>query len=820
MPKLPPGLMACDSVIAKAAPDLSPEDREHILGAIVRRDRQRGGEMQLEGPELRWSKAARELSEEQQVQAAVRRRAQQIDRMRAQKVDAFLAARQGKEAAAIDALNVGSERQGQGNALSVDAQARGLHSLLLGPVIRALREANLLPFVRRMDEAMERDVARELWLVNGWDLGASSGNKVARKIAEILSAGQEASRNLLNEHGAWIGRELSYIVRQSHDALAMRRAGFEAWREAILPKLDDRTFADLREDTPAAREAMLKNIYNNLVSGNHHYAAPGGTDPLAGFQGPGNLARKLSEGRVLHFKGPDEWLDYNKAFGRTNLMGASMQSLEHAARSAALMRVWGTNPEAAFKGAIQRAADAARDRGDFASSEALGGVWRQRYFDAAAGALNIPLNQRFAAVGSTIRAWMTTTKLGGVVLSALPDVAVRASTLRHEGVPLFHSYARSLSDLLEGTPTGIRGEVADHLTVGLNGLLGGLWARTGIHDHLPGRAARMVDLFMKLNLQTQWTDAHQRGVGLMLSENIGNNLGRPWEAINERLRNSLERYGITPADWQKMRDTPAKLEDGRAYFTADMVADPDVQVKMAAYMAETTANALTMTGARERALVTLGTRPGDALGEALRLFTQFKNYSVTFATRHIGRELYREGAADKAGLATLIASTTLLGFASLTLKDLARGKYRDPQDTGDYLKLIGASLAQGGGMGIYGDFLFAEYNRFGGGFTDTLAGPAFGTMKQFMGAFATALRGPAEDDPEKAFGNAGAQLLRAGIDSVPFVNLFYTRMALDYLVLYRLQEAANPGFLRRMERRIERENAQHFVLPPSQVVTR
>ena len=55
---------------------------------------------------------------------------------------------------------------------------------------------------------------------------------------------------------------------------------------------------------------------------------------------------------------------------------------------------------------------------------------------------------------------------------------------------------------------------------------------------------------------------------------------------------------------------------------------------------------------------------------------------------------------------------------------------------------------------------------------------------------------------------------------MPFVNLFYTRMALDYLVLYRLQEAVNPGFLRRMERRIERENAQHFVLPPSQAVAR
>ena len=34
------------------------------------------------------------------------------------------------------------------------------------------------------------------------------------------------------------------------------------------------------------------------------------------------------------------------------------------------------------------------------------------------------------------------------------------------------------------------------------------------------------------------------------------------------------------------------------------------------------------------------------------------------------------------------------------------------------------------------------------------------------------------------------------------------------------QEAASPGFLRRMERRIERENKQTFIIPPSQVIPR
>jgi len=40
--------------------------------------------------------------------------------------------------------------------------------------------------------------------------------------------------------------------------------------------------------------------------------------------------------------------------------------------------------------------------------------------------------------------------------------------------------------------------------------------------------------------------------------------------------------------------------------------------------------------------------------------------------------------------------------------------------------------------------------------------------------------------------------------------------ALDYLVLYNLQEMANPGYLKRVEKRIERENGQTFLFPPSQ----
>jgi hypothetical protein len=60
--------------------------------------------------------------------------------------------------------------------------------------------------------------------------------------------------------------------------------------------------------------------------------------------------------------------------------------------------------------------------------------------------------------------------------------------------------------------------------------------------------------------------------------------------------------------------------------------------------------------------------------------------------------------------------------------------------------------------------------------------------------------------------------LRFLLSNTPFINLFYTRAAFDWLIIYQLQEAANPGYLRRMERRIRKENRQEFLIPPSSAI--
>jgi len=167
-------------------------------------------------------------------------------------------------------------------------------------------------------------------------------------------------------------------------------------------------------------------------------------------------------------------------------------------------------------------------------------------------------------------------------------------------------------------------------------------------------------------------------------------------------------------------------------------------------------------------------------------------------------EYIKNGRGDMVGLASMIGMYGALGYAAMAGKDLLKG--REPRDPTDP-KTIVAALAQGGGLGIYGDFLFGEYSRMGRTFTSSLAGPVIGNLDTLTDLWTRVRNG---DD-------VAAASFKALLDNTPFLNLYWIRPLLDYMVLFRIQESLNPGFLRRMEKRIERENGQSYILPPSQV---
>jgi hypothetical protein len=156
------------------------------------------------------------------------------------------------------------------------------------------------------------------------------------------------------------------------------------------------------------------------------------------------------------------------------------------------------------------------------------------------------------------------------------------------------------------------------------------------------------------------------------------------------------------------------------------------------------------------------------------------------------------GRSRSALLAHLILATTLGGFASLQAKQIAKGRTPRPLDEDGHVdKVWLAAMLQGGGLGIYGDFLFGEANRNGLGFSvGSMAGP--GGLRAGGGGADRAL-----GDQRRRRRPAGRPGQGGRPQHCPSSTFGTRAWRWITLVLWRLQEALSPGYLERYEQRVE-----------------
>jgi len=596
----------------------------------------------------------------------------------------------------------------------------------------------------------------------------------------------------------------------------MVKAGPDAWKNYIRDKLDYSKMGI----APERVEGFLDSSYEAIISG----VRKGGerTEISRAFKGPGNLAKKESASGVFTFKKPNDWYDYDQQFGKASLREAFMQDIQSSARATALMEVLGTNPEA-MVARVQKRLETTY-RGDAKKLKRIKRESAAVTFDAAlaevTGDVNIGSHTPLARYMHFYRSIQTMAKLGGAWVSALSDVAFIASNRIYQGQSLLGAWGGGFSAVFKGMNKGEMRDFADRLGVGIEGQLGDFMSRFNAADDVAGQTSKMMATFFKLNLLQPWTESNKRGVTLM----IANDLGR--EAVNgfSKLPNDLKRilsiYGIDQKGWDLARKGAKKGPDGRMYLVPGEIPDLKTRENMFALMVSEADNSVPSPGARERAIIRRGYRPGTFAGEGIRFLTQFKSFGVTALTKNVGRHMYGYGAKSmreqlqrgvgaNMGIINSIVGTTLLGYYVMQLKEVAKGRDMRPASKETLL----AAMLQGGGLGIYGDFLFGEANRFGGGTLETIAGPGIGTAAEVVDLLQRT-RGVVTGGEEDLRGDT----LRLLKGNIPFANLFYTKEAMNYLIWYQLQETINPGYLRRMERRAKKENNQTYWLPPTSII--
>ncbi len=745
----------------------------------------------------------------------------------------------GMEVEGFKALIAGSEMKRRGARASAQAEINQFLGQWMGGIIAEMERAGLWRLFT--SEAMARDTARALYMMADPDADMSRIPREAVQMAEIINKYQNDARNTQNRFGAWIRDLKGYIVRQTHDPFRVRNASFNEWRDFVLPRIDiDKTFIS-RGVTDI--EAGLREMYSNFASGQHMKFDPD-EDTMAAFRGQGlSLARKASQSRTLYFRDGDAWYDYNDKFGSARFADAVLGGLERSARSAGLMKIFGTNPEAA----IGRMLDEMENnlRGDPEARIKLH-EGRKAIMDLMShvdGTANIPAHQMAARISAGVRTWQSMSKLGGAVISSITDIPVYAAEQRFQGRTLFSGMADAINGLLQGRGSQEQQEIMNSLGVFFDSMRNGVLRRFDGEQNMGGTMTKLQNQFFKWNGLTWWTETLRKSAALSLSANLAFHRNTRFIDLRPDLQNLFSLYNIDEGKWDLIRMASTKEADGRTYMTPEGIASlprealenyivgvgrqvndasvanliQDIQGAMRSMFIDRGEHAVIEPDARTRAFLLRGTNPGTVWGEIARFFAQFKSFPVAILQRTIGREIYgrgydnlgdylKNGKGDMLGMANMILWMSLFGYGAMAIKDLIKGRSpRDPLSPSTWA----ASMLQGGAFGIYGDFLFGEMkNRHGGGFLATVAGPTFGTMDDLADLWGRLKSG---DD-------AAAQTFRLVIANTPFMNLFYTRMALDYLILYRVQEWLNPGYLRRMERRIERENDQTFLIKPSEVI--
>ena len=208
-------------------------------------------------------------------------------------------------------------------------------------------------------------------------------------------------------------------------------------------------------------------------------------------------------------------------------------------------------------------------------------------------------------------------------------------------------------------------------------------------------------------------------------------------------------------------------------------------------------------GKNEKAIMSFGFKRGTVPGVLAETFWMFRSFPLTMAIQQYPR-MMQNGLGNSA---LHLAPAIMLGYASLTAKDLFRG--REPKDP-FAASTAAASLVQSGVAGIVGDFVYNNFSAYNYGWPEIAFGPAAGDVRDSVRLFQGLING--DEDAAKAWSVVKS--------NIPFGNLFYLEPAINYGLLYHIQEYVNPGYLGRMENAIKSMENQDYIeaIRPSAVV--
>jgi hypothetical protein len=866
-------------VRVKNAADLTDQEAQDILDRVKAERDRLGAEGKLDQAETALTDYANGEIEREKLQAALNARQtarQVLGRRKAQeRISTLVSEGLGAEEA-IFADMVGTEKAvasgrkstyGVGQAYTATAVGPIAKYLKTNPDVRKLLNPSLINKEQRAASQQFLDnVVVEMTENRPGGKSGRSGDPKAQEFGRLLSAASELRRTQLNKAGADIGKlqHDGWVPHQYHETLVYR-AGRDLWVDRMLQELDlEKSFSGI-ESQDEIREILGQSWHNITLGRQQFQIKPEQKSLIKGMR----ISKRFEKSRLFHFKDAEAWLRIHREFGRGNVFDAVIGHLRHSSQTLAAMERYGPNPEATLDRIITdtvrtmekgKPTDEIRKELGRLKSNNL-----QRRRGRIGHAFSEIMGETFQSQNMTAskwsqgtRNWVSMSKLGGATLSALADTPLVNHVFKQMGLKLTDRWSRTMETLFSRYSTEERKQLSYMIDAFSDGLFGDIHSRIALFEEGPGWTSKVSNFFYKASGLTQWTDNLKAGFNRMAMSEMGLNSTKAWDNLTPEYRDLLERGGFTADKWKAIKHMGETLKaDGKKYIfpeNSDLIPDSaldrlrtdeiarakkryknkpklldaalerirgearqELELDVVGFVRDLQTHAVIEPDARTRLFMYRGTQPGTVAGESLRFIGQFKSFPVAFVQKVLAPTFYgRKGQgvlSRSMDMAKLMATLTFFGYISMTAKQAARGqKAADPTESwARAFGVIGAAFVQGGGAGIYGDFLLGEYNRFGRSLPETAAGAVIsGPVSDVSALWASMIRG------EFKAGTA----LKMATDNTPFINLFYTRTALDYLLLYHLQEMASPGVLKKREQRMKQATGRDYLVPPSTVIKR
>jgi len=639
--------------------------------------------------------------------------------------------------------------------------------------------------------------------------GQATGDKLAGELATAYKKTQRLYIQMFRAAGGAINELEDFALPQRQSSVRLMKAGFDKWSKDTMGWLDwnKMRWPDGSPIAPDQRMKVLEQVYNTLTTDGANKIDP------AAARGVGTaFGNKVDQHRFLRYKDGEAWSAMHEAYGDGNAIDVMFGHIEEMANQIATVKLFGRNPDLAYKNLVAQMTRAAADIGGQAPADVAAIVKNKLDPMWAVATRQVAMDPN-SFLGHSVKATsnlLIAAQLGSASVLAIPGDFVQSAAVKaFNGMDMFGGIGRYISTVT-GLDGGLQRELAFQSGFVMDSAISSLIA----HQRWTGAAmasgvtSRISDAVIRASMLSGHTDAARWSGQAEMLGMFARDAGKKLEDIEyERV---FKRYGITGAEWDKFRGLvqPYAPRDGTKFLRpSDLLDHNEMELfrKFQGMVLQESRMMVPDSTIEAQVYLRGTTSPDTMMGLMMHSVSMYKNFAVSMPMIYGRLALTSKSAVGRVGfLGGLVASMTLVGAVGTQLREISKGRDPLPMNTATFW---GKAILGGGGLSIFGDTLFAGINQFGGSAGETAAGPLLGlatdTANLALGSSFAML--DAMDRAEQWKGNFLARSVQFAKRYTPGTSIWYARAALEHSLWDRLEELADPQIYQKRQRRVNNQ---------------